>query len=196
MDRFERAMRFAKIHADARKKAGKSQEYMALELNVSKKTVQNWESGASCPDLFASMEWFRALDVNPLPYYAQIIYDFDLSANSDTTVDEQFSNICNSMSTEAKKAVLYIMQGNHGSDPVAILQLMLAHLGTPMATRVTRAHLVALEYEMQQKLGGIKTDDYGIPDMEYLNAAISEAQEAAIQHKSTYDMTEKRKFKK
>ena len=50
--------RLAELHMRARYDAGKSQEYIALEMGVSKKTVANWEKGISTPDIFDSFRWF------------------------------------------------------------------------------------------------------------------------------------------
>ena len=43
LERKERADRFAKIWWKSRANMGVSQEYMALGLGVSRKTIQNWE---------------------------------------------------------------------------------------------------------------------------------------------------------
>ena len=64
----ERAKRFALMFSKSRAKMKKSQEFMALGLGVSKKTIQNWENGTSSPTFFQSSEWFRILGLNPMPY--------------------------------------------------------------------------------------------------------------------------------
>ena len=70
----ERNKRFAKIWSLSRSDAGKTQEYMASGLGVSKKTIQNWEKGVSAPDLYEGSEWFRVLGSNPMPYYLAFLY--------------------------------------------------------------------------------------------------------------------------
>ena len=72
--RVDQAKRFAKIWWQSSADADKSQEYMALGIGVSKKTIQNWEKGVSSPDLFQSIEWFRLLAQNPLHYYLEFLY--------------------------------------------------------------------------------------------------------------------------
>ena len=72
--RIDRVNRFSKIWWQSRADAKKSQEYMALSLGVSKKTIQNWEKGTSSPDLFQGCEWFRVLGLNPMPYYLAFLY--------------------------------------------------------------------------------------------------------------------------
>ena len=45
----DRERQFAKIWADSRVDAGKTQDYMAKGLGVSKKTIQNWENDVRKP---------------------------------------------------------------------------------------------------------------------------------------------------
>lgn len=52
--RIERVKRFAKIWWKSRADAGKSQEFMALSLGVSKKTIQNWEKD-SVPLIYSNL---------------------------------------------------------------------------------------------------------------------------------------------
>lgn len=61
----ERQKRFSRIWSTSRANAGKTQEFMANGLGISKKTVQNWESGITSPDLFMGSEWFHVLGINP-----------------------------------------------------------------------------------------------------------------------------------
>lgn len=70
----DRNKRFARIWSLSRSDAGKTQEYMANGLGVSKKTIQNWEKGVSAPDLYEGAEWFRVLGSNPMPYYLAFLY--------------------------------------------------------------------------------------------------------------------------
>ena len=53
----DRVKRFAQIWSLSRADTGKTQEYMANGLGVSKKTIQNWEKGAS-----ASASWVMVLE--------------------------------------------------------------------------------------------------------------------------------------
>ena len=70
----DRNKRFARIWSLSRSDAGKTQEFMAAGLGVSKKTIQNWEKGVSAPDLYEGSEWFRVLGSNPMPYYLAFLY--------------------------------------------------------------------------------------------------------------------------
>lgn len=58
------AERIAALLYNARTKAGCSQENIAEMLDISKQTVRNWEKGASTPNLYEFVMWYRVLGMN------------------------------------------------------------------------------------------------------------------------------------
>ena len=110
--RAERVTRFSKIWWKSRADAGKSQEFMALSLGVSKKTILNWERGLSAPNLFQRAEWFRVLGLNPTHYHLEYLYPDAFgdatTANNDARVEETLvSMIKNATAKEKKTASLF-----------------------------------------------------------------------------------------
>lgn len=191
MDRIQRIQRFAEMHYKARCKADKSQEYMAMELGVAKKTVQNWEKGISSPSFFQSLEWFRALGINPMPYYVSLIYpsasvDVD-SDTDDEEIDKAFNEMMKNIPRSGKRALLFLFYGKHGSSPNAIMNMMLAHLHTPMQSRTLHARLISETYEMDEKLGNIVCPDNIRPNITALNKAIDSAKNATINKQNSYN---------
>lgn len=74
--KMETDKRSASIFSLSREMAGLSQEYIALEMEVSRKTVWSWENGFSYPSMKQLFEWFKILNENPYPYlysYLQIL---------------------------------------------------------------------------------------------------------------------------
>ena len=191
--RGDKARKIADMHYRAREKAGRSQEYMALELGVSKKTVQNWERGISFPDLFQSREWFRVLNINPLPYYLEFItpYKFPSTLEAESVVDETFRALCDEIPTEAKNAILHVFYGHHGSPPYAVLQLLLAYLHTPLKTRVASAVLISQLYETEKELDNIICKDDILPDLDVLNDAVRRARVAVLHNEYGYTVFDK-----
>lgn len=196
--RFDRIQDFTQMHATARTKAGKSQEYMAAEMNVSKKTVQNWEKGISSPTFFQSLEWFRILNINPFPLYLELVYPKKLkglkSSDSEEKTNEAFDALVETLPLSAKQALLYLFFGEHGSNPNAVIQLLLAHLHTPRQTRVVQSLLTAHMYEIEQERGNLICENDIMPNMETLNEEIMRARISAI-HKeygcsNIFEMTE------
>lgn len=193
--RLEKVKKLADMHYRAREKAGRSQEFMALELGVSKKTVQNWERGISIPDLFQSTEWFRILNTNPLPYYLEFISPYKsknvTKEDDEKTVDETFRALCDEIPTEAKRAILFLFYGNHGSSPFAILQMLLAYLHIPLKTRMTTAALISQLYETEKELDGIVCKDDILPNLDELNDSIRRARVAVMHKEYGYTVLDK-----
>ena len=189
--RYDRLQAFAIAHANTRIRAGKSQEYMAMELGVSKKTVQNWEKGISSPTFFQSLEWFRILKTNPIPYYMSCTalhknirgYRYD----PDDKIEAMFDDLTKQFSINTKRALVYLFLGEHGSSPVAVLNLMLAHLHTPMKARSIQARLILDNYILEKETGNLICPDNILPDDELLNDSIERAKMSVIQHYQTYD---------
>lgn len=195
MDRLQRIQRFADLHTNARIKAKKSQEYMAMELGVAKKTVQNWEKGLSSPSFFQSLEWFRVLGLNPMPYYVDCIYPdvyTDVTVNTpDEDIEKAFDQLIKDIPTSGKRALLYLFYGKHGSSPNAVIQLVLAHLHSGMKARALHASLIAQTYEMEKELGCLICPDNIQPNIDELNKAINSARQAYINNKTSYNDIEK-----
>ena len=188
--RGKRIKKFAEIHTNARIQANKSQEYMALELGVSKKTVHNWEKGLSSPSFFQSLEWFRVLNVNPFLNYLALIDPNNLDgvnpSDSDEKIEAAFESLIENLPIDDKRALLYLFLGKHGSSPHSVLQLMLAHLHTPIAFRTTTAAIVAHEYELNDKLGTLICPDNIQPDMVNLKGAILRGTKSAVNKEYGY----------
>ena len=119
----DRVKRFAQIWSLSRADTGKTQEYMANGLGVSKKTIQNWEKGASAPDLFEGSEWFRVLGINPLPYYLAFLYPWMFDGikpdDNDEEIEQALLFLVKNMTQVEKRQLLYLMAGRHGSPAAA-----------------------------------------------------------------------------
>ena len=188
--RIDRVSRFSKIWWKSRADADKSQEFMALGLGVSKKTVQNWEKGISAPDLFQGSEWFRILGLNPLPYYLAFLYPDlfgDISPDkSDEEINLSLHHLIDQATPIEKRQLLFLMAGKHGSSWYALLQMLTAHCHTSMQCRVGTARIVLDNYEMQQETGELVCTDNVLPDLDVLRNAIESGKSAAQQKRPGY----------
>lgn len=193
--RSDRVARVAQMFLRSRYDAGKSQEYMAAELGTSKKTIQNWEKGISSPTMFQFAEWFRVLNLNPMSYLLNMLYPkrFEgINANStDEEVEEAFRELYEQIPTCDKRAWLFIYTGKHGSSSHSLLQLLLAHLHTPLTTRVTQADAISNTYEMHKDLGTLICNDDIMPDTEDLEKARKYARVAVMNKEYGYSILEK-----
>lgn len=188
--RKERAERFAEMHARARLTAGKSQEYMAYEMGIAKKTVQNWERGKTSPTFFQSLEWFRILKINPTPLYFRMMFPDEKQGispeDSDAAIDSAFNDFTKNLSIDDKRALLYLYLGGHGSSPHSVIQLLLAHLHTPIRARITNAVVILNNYQIEKQRGGLICPKNISPDIDNLNRAVNRAQLSAIENRESY----------
>lgn len=188
--RVEQAIRFSKIWWQSRADAAKSQEYMALGLGVSKKTIQNWEKGIASPNLYQAVRWFQLLELNPMHYFLEFFYPciFDENENDEANKDLEEALIClikNSSNIE-KKQLLYIISGNHGSSWYALLQLLTAHCHTSMQSRAATARLILDNYEIENKNNKLVCPEDILPDIGVLIQAISKGKIAAMENNNGY----------
>jgi len=189
MNQTEMCDKFAELWRKSREDAGKSQEYMAKKLDVSKKTVQNWECGLSCPNQAKGFQWFSVLGLNPLPYYLGIIYkEFD--GISPSTEDKQIENALiayiHGMTNEERRKLLYFLYGNHGSSTSGVIEMLTAYLHTPLITRLNVCHSIITNYELAIANHIVVNPQHIQPNMPYLFESYKNAKEAVLQNKKEY----------
>jgi DNA-binding XRE family transcriptional regulator len=188
--RVNRVQRFAKIWWSSRAEAGKSQEFMALGLGVSKKTIQNWEKGISSPDFFQGSEWFRLLNINPTKYYLAFLYPQSFGqlkpTDEDEKVEETLFQLIKHTTPMEKRELLFLMSGLHGSSWSSLLQMVTAHCHTSMKSRVPIARTILENYEMEAATIGLVCPDNIQPDLDILKYAIEQCKETVIHNGSGY----------
>lgn len=193
MNRADRVKEFAKIFTKSRATAGVSQDYIAAELGVTRKTIQNWESGSSSPNAFQLTEWFRALNLNPTPYLFEFFNSEirqDDSLSKEEKLEQSFEQSMSSLSVEQKRKLLYIITGTYQGDPNAIIELCIAHAHLPMQFRFSLANQVYETYKLCEQAGLLRDDDYIMPNVSILENAIDAGRIAAIEGKHGYHYKE------
>jgi len=173
----------------ARNLSGRSQEYMAFELGVARKTVQNWESGISEPSIGQAIVWFKTVGTSPLPYLYQIMYeDMNGICSSDdiSHLKKSLGTLLDQLPEEGIRQLLYLVYGNHGSSPRAILNMVTAHLQTPMRDRVINGSVVLKNYQLAAKKKQLTDVNHVQPNVELLEKAIAMGEDADVQNKKAY----------
>lgn len=192
MNRVELSDRFAEMWKKSREDAGKSQDYMAKALGVSKKTIQNWESGFSSPSLQTGIEWFDILGLQPLPYYLGLLYGEigDISPkNSDEEIETALITLIKSFSPSEKRKLLFIIDGKHGSSTAGIIEMICAHLHVPLKDRLNVCQNIMANYEIADAHGTIVRKENIQPSMEILQQAYENAKTSVKCHKDSYTLT-------
>lgn len=189
MDKFNLSERFAELWRRSREDCGYSQEYMARALGVSKKTVSNWEAGLSSPSLVKLFEWFDVLGVQPMPYIRRLLFPEynDISADScEGDIEDLLIHLVKGQTPEGKRQLLYLLSGEHGSSPTALLNMITAHLQSPLRDRINVALSISTNYELAQLRGSVVCPDHVQPNMDLLNYAIRSGMKAAASDRSEY----------
>lgn len=166
-----------------------SQERIALEMGITRKTVQNWEKGSSAPTIQQAIEWFRILELSPLPYLFQYVYphlEKISSSDDDKKIRDALLTLLAELPPEGIRQLLYLFYGDHGSSPRAVLNLMTAHLQTPMKDRVIASHVILKNYEMSGKMNQDASMKHVHPDVELIREAMSKGEDAAVNKRDTY----------
>lgn len=187
-----RRKRFAKIWWKSRADAGATQERLATALGVSRKTIQNWETGETSPTLFQGTEWFHALGLNPLPYYLEYVFPDVLSSTEETMeekeLDRLLSDAIHSLPFEAKKRIMFLLLSEHGSSPSAILNLVNAYLQLPMNDRYKISQSIRSSYLLESELDNLVCPDKLHPDMDELDESIELSRKAILSGDRGYSM--------
>lgn len=166
-----------------------SQEQMAFELEIARKTVQNWEKGVSEPSIEQAIAWFRVLKISPLPYLFQYVYpemEKISSRDGDERIRSALMTLIAQLPPEGVRQLMYLFYGDHGSSPRAVLNLMTAHLQTPMKDRVTASHVILKNYEMAVRKNQVTSKEHVHPDVQLLKSAIEKGENAAVDDQETY----------
>ena len=176
--KIEKQQRLANILAQARYNCEVSQEQMATKMGVSKKTIQNWEGAVSMPDIFQTIEWFEKLGLNPQKYY----YDY---AHPEMSSDDLHTMI-DSISESGKMALFYLLYGEHNSSPDCVLNMLIAHLQSPLKDRVANATLIFQNYRMEKDLDNLTHPDAIQPNLDKLENAIESGRRAVMRGENGY----------
>lgn len=179
------------VLSQTRYDAGISQQKMADMLSVSKKTIQNWESGYSEPLFSQLFMWFEVIDLQPQPYLLKLLYQNEFKKNTvdftEKDVDNALIALLPSMSVELKKEILYLFYGRHGSSPDSVMEMVTAHLHTPLRHRINISEEIITNYEIAYSMGEVIEPKEAVPDIEKLKKATSNARDAILKKKNSYN---------
>lgn len=193
MNTVELSERFGKMWKDMRTEAGYSQTQAAKAIGVSRATIENWENGTSSPSQKQGFIYFQKLGIQPLPYYLRVLYPVEFkdipSATEADEIDQALITLIKDLPPESKKKILYIMYGAHGSSPSAVLEMVCAHLHTPLFMRVGVAALIRSNYLLAASVGRLICGDRAAPDVDLLEKATKRAMCAVQKKEDKYTAT-------
>lgn len=173
----------------SRAESGISQEKVALELGIAKRTVQNWERGISAPTLPQAIQWFRVMKVAAMPYFLQFMFpeiEGINPKNNDEKIRTNLIKLIETLPPEGVRQLMYLFYGNHGSSPRAVLNMITAHLQTPLKDRYTHACMILSDYQLYNDKVETINPEHIQPDVKSLETAISKSRKSILQNKNNY----------
>jgi len=181
--------RLAKMLLLSRAESGLSQEAVALELGISKKTVQNWEKGASTPTLPQAIAWFHVVKVAAMPYFLQFMFpDMEgICSQSDISdIRKNLTSLIEVMPEDGIRQLMYLFYGNHGSSPKAALNMITAYLQIPLIDRYQLDCQLLENYRLAQDLNTITKSNHVQPNVKLMEKTVSREREAIVKQDDNY----------
>lgn len=177
----------AELMKSARVSHDISQQFIADLLNVSRKTVGNWESGLTSPTVTQVIEWFSILGESPLPVFLTYMYPESKHTAASCyhtmqTIFDRFKHF----TSEGLEMLMFISSGNYGSSPHAVLNLWTAYCHLPLSSRVNLCNAILQQYELSTVYGNLSLPDVVLPDISSVEAARDKAIQAVKNGKGGY----------
>lgn len=116
------------------------------------------------------------LGQNPVPHLFRYAHkgEFGNYENLEA-IDRAFEILSKDLTAEDKLSILFIYNGEHGSSPSSIIQLIIAHLHNPLRDRIPIATSILTTYKMNEMTGNIICGEYPLPNLTLLKNAINSA---------------------
>lgn len=181
--------RLSRILMLSRAESGLSQEKVALELGIAKRTVQNWERGISAPTLPQAIQWFKILKVAAMPYFLQFMFP-DIEGigpkDDDSKIRKELINLIEVLPAEGVRQLMYLFYGNHGSSPRGTMNMLTAHLQTTLKDRYNHACMILNDYKLLNDKIETTRPDHVQPNIASLEASIAQSRTAILQNQNNY----------
>lgn len=177
------AAKIGKALAEARVSAGLSQREMAIALNRGERTVQSWEKGISSPDSDEVFDWCSACGVSPISVFMEMIhpelYAVPDDGKTDEELDAELRRLVVNLPPLTKRLLLFILKGNHGSSPPAVISEIAANLHCPLNNRVSVCGTIIDQYSFAIIMGLDPCPDAPQPPMDDLKTIYKAGRKAS-----------------
>lgn len=169
--------------------SGKTQLYMAKAMGKSERTIQNWESSGD-PSFLEICYWFHILDKNFWDYMRNAIDPGETIGTNekDQKLRMDLQQYFEKADTNELRKLCHLIVGGYGSYWNAVLEMMMAHVCTPLYQRVMTARTILISYEFDSNDSGLKNPAHTLPDIDNLKRCINLATDAAKEGKNFYKL--------
>ena len=194
MNRLDNSERLARLLRDSRNASGRSQDYIAKALGVSKKTIQNWEQGLGSPNFRTTFEWFEVLGVPMLPYIMAYLHPREVykinPQSSFPEIKKALHAYIDELSEDKCRKMLYFHYGDHGSTPAGMQEAVTAYLHLPLSMRIHISANILTAYEIAEAQDKLIQPEHVMPDIEALREYVKAGLRAAKENKNSYTLEE------
>ena len=177
------ATQIGKALAKARVSAGLSQVEIARRIEKGERTVQSWEKGCTSPDSDEIMDWCTACGASPIAVFMEMIhpelYATPDDGKTDTELDAQLCRFVVNLPPLTKRLLLFVLKGNHGSSPSAVISEVAANLHCPLNNRVSVCGIIINQYNFAQNMGLDPCPDDPQPPIDDLKVNYKAGREAS-----------------
>ena len=173
--------------ARARIDSGATQKELAKALGKTLHTIQKWETNYD-PSFLDVCTWFHVLNMPAWTYIHCMLYPTErltFLEGDEKRREEMVAYLSSNSSTELRK-MFYLIIGMHGSNWLAVLEMMFEHICSPLAQRVISARSVLIGYQLEHRNQQLLETDHIMPDIENLNRCIALGTEAAKKGLTAY----------
>lgn len=177
------ATQIGKALAKARVSAGLSQVEIARRIEKGERTVQSWEKGCTSPDSDEIMDWCAACGASPIAVFMEMIhpelYATPDDGKTDTELDAKLCRFVVNLPPPTKRLLLFVLKGNHGSSPSAVISEVAANLHCPLNNRVSVCGIIINQYNFAQNMGLDPCPDDPQPPIDDLKVNYKAGREAS-----------------
>lgn len=179
--------RYGKMMFTAMKDCGRTRRIMMDAMQVSSKTIYNWENGYSYPNVKQMSEWFDILGADMNLYY-NIFFCSDRmqgsSSMSDNEIRRKLHEQIDSYTKRRRALLHFILCGKHGADIDSLINLTVCYLQTQWKDRIVQAALTLSNYRLNRE-----RKEYPIePNTDLLHATIQTCSESYISGQDGYNI--------
>ena len=137
---YNNAIAIGQMLAQARCDAALSQREIAIRIGKSIRTIKSWEVGESSPHSDEIFDWFAACGASPVSGFQKLVHP-DLyvaqSIQSEISVEHALNRFIHELPPQTKVLLLFVLRGEHGSFPPAVISEIVANLHCPLNNRVS-----------------------------------------------------------
>lgn len=176
--------------ARARIDSGATQKELAKALGKTLHTIQKWETNYN-PPFLDLCTWFHVLNIPAWAYIRCLVYPTEKLAfpEGDKQRREEVIDHLSSASSAELRKLFYLITGMHGSNWMAVLEMMFEHVCSPLVQRVISARSILIGYQLDQCNQQLLKTNHIMPDIENLNRCIELGTEAVKKGLPVYKLS-------